>query len=98
MSSQAKAKGQTNWPDIQLVFQQHPLLGDDEDAPQTLAMQVVVNRLESVGSVGLNTTAYLEGKRDDTQLALIDHRLFTKEHDTEVMIEGELIEFFVYFL
>lgn len=88
VSPQAKAKGESEWPDIQLVFQQSPLLGNDDVQNQNLAMQVVLNRLESVGEIGLNTTAYLEGERDDTKLALIDHRLFTKQHDMDSMLAG----------
>lgn len=87
VSSVAKKKGEHNYPDLQIVFRQNPVLDDEEE--QTLSMQVVLNRLESVGEIGLNTTAFVEGERDDTKLALIDYRLLTTKNDNDALLDGE---------
>lgn len=90
VSSRAKSDGEVGWPDIQLVFQHVPLIGD---GVQKLNMQVVINRLKSIGEIRLNTTAFVEGETDDTKLALIDHRLFTEKTDADVLIEGIIRSF-----
>jgi hypothetical protein len=100
VSSRAKAEGQGMWPDIQISFQMEPLFG--EEGPQMVYMHTVLNRLKSVGEIGLNATAFLEGEEDDTKLALVDHRLFSEESDVEALIDGnfnlmfEWEEMFVY--
>lgn len=85
VSSRAKAEDQPNWPDIQIVFVQQPVIGE---GPQTLSLQIIVNRMKSVGEIGFNTTAYLNGDRDDTKLALMDFRLFSEPSDVQTIIEG----------
>lgn len=85
VSSRAKADGQPNWPDYQIVFQQS-VIGEGE--PQALSLPIVLNRMKSSGEIGFNTTAYLNGDRDDSKLALIDFRLFSDATDAEVLIEG----------
>lgn len=86
VSSRAKADGQHNWPDYQIVFVQQPVIG--KDLPQPLSLQIVLNRMKSSGEIGFNATAYLNGDRDDVKLVLIDFRLFSEPSDAEVLIEG----------
>lgn len=89
VSSRAKADAQSYWPDIQIVFVQTPVIG--KGLLQTLSLHIVVNRMKSSGEIGFNTTAYLNGHRDDLKLALIDFRLFSEPSDAEVLIEGARI-------
>lgn len=93
VSSRAKADGQHNWPDYQIVFVQQPVIG--KDLPQPLSLQIVLNRMKSSGEIGFNTTAYLNGDRDDVKLALIDFRLFSEPSDAEVLSEGTADFFFL---
>lgn len=88
VSSRAKNDAEFHWPDYQIVFVQQPVIG--KDLPQTLSLQIIVNRMKSVGSIGFNTTAYLNGDRDDLKLALIDFRLFSEPSDAEVLLEGTI--------
>jgi hypothetical protein len=89
VSPRAKAEGQGVWPDIQFVFGMKPLVG--EDGPQLLHVDTVLTRLKSVGEIGLNVTAFLEGEEDDTKLALVDHRLFSEESDVEALVDGYIL-------
>lgn len=86
VSSRAKADAQRNWPDLQIVFVQQPVIGKGQ--PQTISLQIIVNRMKSSGEIRFNTTAYRTGDRDDLKLALIDFRLFSEPSDAEVLIEG----------
>lgn len=86
VSSRAKAEGERNWPDLQIVFVQQPVIG--KGLAQTLSLQIILNRMKSFGEIGFNTTAYLNGDRDDLKLALIDFRLFSEPTDAKVLIEG----------
>lgn len=87
VSSRAKADSQRNWPDLQIVFVQQPVIG--KGLPQTISLQIILNRMKSAGEIGFNTTAYLSGDRNDLKLALIDFRLFSEASDAEVLIEGK---------
>lgn len=87
VSSRAKAENETSWPDIQIVFVQQPVIG--KGLPQTLSLQIIVNRMKSIGEIGFNTTAYLSGDRDDRKLALMDFRLFSEASDVATIIEGK---------
>ncbi|KAG4075742.1 hypothetical protein HA402_003568 [Bradysia odoriphaga] len=86
VSSRAKADGEHHWPDLQIVFVQTPVVG--KSLPQTTSLQIILNRMKSSGEIGFNTTAYLNGDRDDLRLALIDSRLFSDTSDADVLIEG----------
>lgn len=86
VSSRAKAENETSWPDIQIVFVQQPVIG--KGLPQTLSLQIIVNRMKSIGEIGFNTTAYLSGDRDDRKLALMDFRLFSEASDVATIVEG----------
>lgn len=89
VSSRAKADAQPYWPDLQIVFVQQPVIIKGQ--PQSLSLQIILNRIKSSGEIGFNTTAYLNGDRDDLKLALIDHQLFSEPSDAEVLIEGATI-------
>ncbi|OXA37831.1 glucose dehydrogenase [FAD, quinone] [Folsomia candida] len=86
-SSRARANNQADWPDYQIVFAQHGLIHDGTTRVP-LALQIILNRAESVGEIGFNSTNYANGERSDVNLALIDFKLFTVLSDMEVMIEG----------
>lgn len=85
VSKRAKADGEHNWPDINIVIQQVAI---EKGSPQTITVTSKVGRMKSSGEIGLNTTAYLNGERDDLKLALLDYRLFSDASDTQVVIEG----------
>lgn len=87
VSSRAKADGQLHWPDLQIVFVQQPVIG--KGLSQTTSLQIILNRMKSSGEIGFNTTAYLNGDRDDLKLALIDFRLFSDSSDVDALIEGK---------
>lgn len=87
VSSRAKSDGEQNWPDIQIVFGHEPVFG--KDLPQPTALQIILNRMKSVGEIGFNITAYRNGDRSDTKLALIDFRLFSEPSDVDAIVEGE---------
>lgn len=89
VSPQAKGKNESNWPDVLLFLQRHSTLG--EKNTQILGIYVQVTRPESVGEIGLNTAAFLAGERNDTNLALIDFKQFSRKHDVDAMIEGKLL-------
>lgn len=94
VSSRAKADAERYWPDLQIVFVQQPVIV--KGMPQAMSLQIILNRMKSSGEIGFNTTAYLNGERDDLKLALIDHRLFSETSDAEVLIEGAKISLFLY--
>lgn len=89
-SSRARANNQADWPDYQIVFAQHGLIHDGTTRVP-LALQIILNRAESVGEIGFNSTNYANGERSDVNLALIDFKLFTVLSDMEVMIEGKYV-------
>lgn len=86
VSQVAKKRGQTGWPDIQVVFKQTARVG--KKSPQRVTMHVIVNRLESQGEVIFDTDKYLQGVRDAVELAKIDYNLLTDEEDRLVLMEG----------
>ncbi|KAJ6644321.1 Glucose dehydrogenase [FAD, quinone] [Pseudolycoriella hygida] len=86
VSSRAERNSERYWPDLQIVFVQYPVIGKNQ--PQPLSLQIILNRMKSSGEIGFNTTAYLNGARDDLNLALIDFKLFSEPTDVEALIEG----------
>jgi hypothetical protein len=88
VSQRAKKEGQGTWPDLQIVFVYNPILKRREKT--VIRLQVMLGRGKSVGEIGFNTTAYLNGETDDTKLALVDFRLLTEASDAPVLIEGEI--------
>ncbi|XP_021953045.1 oxygen-dependent choline dehydrogenase [Folsomia candida] len=86
VSQVAKKRGQTGWPDIQVVFKQTARVG--KKSPQRVTMHVIVNRLESQGEVIFDTDKYLQGVRDAVELAKIDYNLLTDEEDRLVLMEA----------
>lgn len=89
VSSVAKSKGESEYPDIQLNFKQSSPVRNSEDEPKRIAMHAVANRHEAKGTVGFNTTAYLAGERDLVKLAVIDYQFLTTASDRKVLHEGE---------
>lgn len=88
VSSRAEADGERNWPDYQVAIVQEPAI--DKHSPQTVILQAFLCRMKSSGEIGFNTTAYLNGDRNDLKLALIDSRIFSDPSDVQVLIEGGL--------
>lgn len=88
VSSRAKADGESNWSDIHLAFNAPSRIGTA--SPQLIGILVKEGRMKSFGEIIFNTTAYLNGVRDDVKLALLDYRLFSDPSDTQVIIEGGL--------
>lgn len=86
VSSRAKQDGEGKWPDLQLVLYPNFVFGPTNPL---LTMQVISNRAKSIGSVTLNTTAYLDGERNDTKLAIVDHLTSFDSSDIDVLVEGK---------
>lgn len=87
VSSVAKSRGESTWPDIQIVFKQTVRVG--HTAPQMITMHTIANRLESQGVVQFSSNKYLGGERDAVELAEIDYNLMTNENDVQILMEGE---------
>lgn len=90
VSSRAKADGQGDWPDLQLWFLQVPYspMGNRSVEGQDFLVAVALGRQKSVGKISFNTTAYLNGIQNDTQLALIDNKFYSEKSDVLTLIEG----------
>lgn len=86
VSSRAKYNGELNWPDIQIVFSQGRAIQRGE--VQTIRLFPVLTRPKSVGEIWFNSTAFKNGERNDTKLAMIDHRSLTEKSDSNVLLEG----------
>lgn len=93
VSTRAKEQGETNWPDIRLFLNAyHPDFRPyrEDEGGEQMSFYVGQNRPKSRGTVKLNATAYKEGIRDDTKLALIDFQFLTDPDgiDEDVLVEG----------
>lgn len=93
VSTRAKEQGEYNWPDIRLfvyAFRPDYRPFSEDEGGERISLYAVQNRPKSRGTVKLNATAYREGVRDDTKLALIDFQFLTDPDgiDEDVMVEG----------
>jgi len=88
VSNISKEKGESNWPDIRLLWNRGnvPQGGKVYDS-----VAIIMARTEARGSLKLNTKAYLQGKRKNEDLALINYPLFENEEDLLRVREGERI-------
>jgi len=87
VSDNAKAAGETGWPDIQMQqFGAEEV--DAKDGSMQSSVIFIFGRPKSVGSITLDTKRYLQGERDSAQLAIIDYNLFGVNEDKERFIQG----------
>lgn len=85
VSSQAKAAGEGDWPDLQLGLVQDPV------NLFATKFAVILARPESVGEVGFNISAYRRNELDanDVSLAVLDYKYLTNPRDESALLEGE---------
>lgn len=85
-SSRAVGEGHANWPDLHLLLQQN---FKSSDFGTRFKVNVALGRPKSVGNIGFNATAFRAGDRNDTKLAIIDHKFYSEPSDMDVLVEGE---------
>jgi len=94
----AKEKDESDWPDVQFFHVGTNFGGSGTSStspPNQFSVAILIGRPEffeeSLGTVKLNTSAFLEGERNNDALALIDYKYLESEQDYKVLRYGKYI-------
>lgn len=87
MTSIARERNESHWPDLQIVIT--PRIPLEDETPIWVGLPIVLNRIDSVGELRFNAAAYQQPTWDDSDLAVVDYKMYSSAPiDMEKHLEG----------
>ncbi|XP_037038926.1 oxygen-dependent choline dehydrogenase-like [Bradysia coprophila] len=86
VTSIARERNESDWSDLQIVIT--PRIPLEDETPIWVGLPIILNRIDSVGELRFNTAAYQQPTWDDSDLAIVDYKMYSAPIDMEKHLEG----------
>lgn len=87
VTSIARERNESEWSDLQIVIT--PRIPLEDETPIWVGLPIILNRIDSVGELRFNAAAYQQPTWDDSDLAIVDYKMYSSAPiDMEKHLEG----------
>lgn len=87
VTSVARERNESDWSDLQIVIT--PRIPLEDETPIWVGLPIILNRIDSVGELRFNAVAYQQPTWDDSDLAIVDYKMYSSAPiDMEKHLEG----------